>query len=396
MNRNIENLTEHERKVYEDFIGWLKNSWYGVPSSDILLPYVVARYTLDEAKLLTGMPFSLKAIDELAKLKGMVKEDLSFKLDELAKKGLVYRSRKDGILHYNLNDIFFVYRTFGWPGRTDDHSKQVAPLQVKYFNNGLLDPFEHVKEKGLRVLPIEFTIKDNRQVLPYEEVAKILESAEYFSVSHCPCRHPVNLTPGTPNCKYPTEVCLHFDRLGRYIVENGLGREITRLEAEEILKNCAELGLVHGISNQQDKPDTICNCCRCCCIWFTAFHKLKHSGSLTPSNFKVHINDATCLGCGLCVKRCPMEAIQLIDMPSAKGRKTIVKDQKKGDRELTNKTEKVASINADLCIGCGVCAYKCQSHSLVMKRLTTEHHPPKTGRDWMMQFMSDQQAAPRR
>jgi NAD-dependent dihydropyrimidine dehydrogenase PreA subunit len=84
-----------------------------------------------------------------------------------------------------------------------------------------------------------------------------------------------------------------------------------------------------------------------------------------------------------------MEALHLLDAPSVKGRKTIVTGKGGRQRELTNKTGKVAELNPERCIGCGVCAYKCQSQSLTMERNQVEHHPPQTGRDWGMQFMTD-------
>jgi len=172
-------------------------------------------------------------------------------------------------------------------------------------------------------------------------------------------------------------------------VENGMGREITRRETEEILRRSAELGLIHGISNQQEKPDTICNCCRDCCIWFLALNKYGHAGSLTPSNFRVTVQQSTCTGCGLCVKRCPMGALHLTDAPAAKGRNTTVTTKDGRQRELTNKAGKVAELNLGRCIGCGVCAYKCQSKSLSLVRNDADHHPPQTGRDWVTQFIAD-------
>lgn len=172
-----------------------------------------------------------------------------------------------------------------------------------------------------------------------------------------------------------------------------MGREITRQETEEILKRSADRGLIHGISNHQEKPDTICNCCRDCCIWFLAMKKYGHTGSLTPSNFCITVNQSTCTGCGLCVQRCPMEALHLLDAPSVKGRDTTVKGKDGRQRELANKTGKVAELNPESCIGCGVCAYKCPSQSLTLARNQGEHHPPQTGRDWMMQFMADTRSA---
>jgi len=392
MSEKEPQLSEKDRTIYGNFISWLEKSWYGAPASDVLLPYVAARYTPEEADFLTGMPFAPKTLAELSDLTKISADALRPKLDALASKGLVYKQAKDSISRYYLNDIFFIYRSFGWPGRRDEYDQIAGPLQHKYITGGLMSPWQNVKEKGLRVLPVEATIEDSRGVLPYEEVRKILDKVEYFTVSHCPCRHANNLDPDSPDCQYPTEVCLHFDKLGHYIVENGMGREITRQETEEILKRSAELGLIHGISNQQQKPDTICNCCRDCCIWFMSMKRYGHSGSLTPSNFQVRTNDETCTGCGLCVKRCPMEALHLEDSPAARGRKTTIIDERGKERQLTNKTGKVSLANIDLCIGCGICAYKCPTKSLSLHRNVADHHPPETGRDWMIQFISQRNA----
>ena len=56
---------------------------------------------------------------------------------------------------------------------------------------------------------------------------------------------------------------------------------------------------------------------------------------------------------------------------------------------LINKTGRLADANTDLCIGCGVCAYKCPSKSLTLVRNEIEHHPPQTGRDWVIQYVTD-------
>jgi Na+-translocating ferredoxin:NAD+ oxidoreductase subunit B len=363
-------------EVYGRFVAWLKQSWYGVPQPEEALPLIRARYTKEEAALLTGMPFAPKPLKDLAVLKEMAPERLREILDRMARKGLVYQDEKEGSLRYGLNDLFFGMRTFGWPGRIDETSRAVAPPANHYWEHGFLDPWEPVREKGLRVLPIEETIEDTREVRPYEDVIRLLDSFNYFVVTVCPCKHIKNIDPNELNCPYPSEVCLHFDKLGHYIVDNGLGREITRRETEEILKKSAEAGLVHGISNQQEGIDTICNCDPCCCMWFTALFKLKHAGSLTPSNYRVRTHPVMCLGCGLCVKRCPMKALRL-----------------ENHHDATNKKGVAAVLDPEMCIGCGVCVYKCKSQSLKLEQRETVHDPPRTGRDFAMQFMMDHQAA---
>ena len=369
-----------EQQIYEGLINWLRQSWAGLPDSELLLPLMKATYTPEEASLVTGMPFAPlegQTLEELAERKQMDRAEIMERLDAMANKGLVFRIVLGDTILYGLNDVYFVqYRATGWPGRADERNKAIAPLANQYYYRGAWDPMDRLSPKYGRTLPIEGTIEDTREIQPYEAVAEVLDRQDYFSVSVCPCKHRKNLDPEFDNCTYPTEVCLHFGALGRYIDENGMGRQITREEAEEILRQSAEAGLVHQVSNYQEGPDTICNCDPCCCVFLEAFHKLKHAQGLEPSNYQVRIRRETCIGCGLCVKRCPMYLLSLEDEPEAKDRVTVVV-REEGKKELKNKTGKVATVNLDPCIGCGVCVYKCPSQSLVLERKRVVNHPPK-------------------
>ena len=388
-----------EQEIYERLISWLRQSLFALPDAEELLPMIKATYTPEEASLLTGMPLegmpsAGKSLEELAEKKQMDPAELMPRMEAMAKKGLVFRIVVGDTVLYSLNDAFFVdFRSTFWPGSTDERTKAIAPWVNQYYYHGGFEQMRHVRHKGLRTLPIQGTIEDNREIQPYEEAVKVLDQHDYFSVSVCPCRQRKKLDPDFEDSTYPMEVCLHFGRLGRYVDENGMGRQITREEAEEVLRKSAEAGLVHGMFNVQQAPDTICNCDPNDCLMFEAFHKLKHAEGMSPSNYRVRINRETCIGCGLCVKRCPMSALQMEDAPEAKDRVTVLVDDEKGEKQLKNKKGKVSTVDPDLCIGCGVCAIKCPSNSMVLERKEALVDPPKDMNEFAQLFMEDVVAA---
>jgi ferredoxin len=348
-------------EAYEGLIAWLKECGAYVPDSKELMPLVKASYTPEEARLLSGMPTSLLDLDELAALKHSDSKELAPVLDDLARRGLVYRSVDEGRVTYRLNSFRFAFtRSFFWPGRDDEYTRGVAFQTTRYYRDGLGDHWKHVQTKGLRVVPILRAVEDPRKILPYEDVRELLLEQELFAVAHCPCRERARMDGSGSTCRHETENCLHFGKLADYIIRNELGREITREESESILTRSAEAGLVHAVSNWQRDVDTICNCCSCCCVYFQGFHLLKHSSAMNTSGYEINTHHETCQGCGICVKRCPMNALQIEAHPAAR-----------------NKSGKVSVITPGLCIGCGVCAHGCPTGSLTLRRRSTAVDPPR-------------------
>ena len=60
------------------------------------------------------------------------------------------------------------------------------------------------------------------------------------------------------------------------------------------------------------------------------------------TSYLAQVNEEDCIGCGTCVKMCPMEAIQLHNA--------------------------VAIIDENKCIGCGVCVHHCPEDAISLKR----------------------------
>ena len=64
-----------------------------------------------------------------------------------------------------------------------------------------------------------------------------------------------------------------------------------------------------------------------------------------------------------------------------------------GKKELKNKRGQVSVLDPDLCIGCGVCAYKCPTESLVLERREVIQDPPPNAREYAGLVMADFAAA---
>ena len=305
-------------EIYSRFIAWLDRAWWRLPASEHLLPSIRAFFTAEEAGLLTGLPFVPTRLEELAGLRSMRPADLAERLDALARKGAVWRAEKEGGIFYHLNDAFFLF--FRGPLSAPDpdpSARAMAPPLNRYFHDGLMDQLAPARAKPLRTVPIHRTVEDPRGILPYEDALAILDSQDLLVVSRCACRQRKRLDPGSSPCAHPEEVCLHFGSLARYLVENGMARKISGKEARDILKAAADAGLVHAVSNRQQDVDTLCNCCRCSCVFFESYHVLKHPKSHDFSNYRLKVNRETCRACGLCAERCPVEALGLEDDPSA-------------------------------------------------------------------------------
>jgi len=50
---------------------------------------------------------------------------------------------------------------------------------------------------------------------------------------------------------------------------------------------------------------------------------------------------------------------------------------------------KAVAIDEDLCLGCGVCVHKCPNGSLTLERCDEIKPPPETARDYMQAYMTE-------
>jgi len=287
--------------------------------------------TEDEAKLMTAMPATAPVLSENT---GFPQERVEAMLKNLFQKGLVFYSKRNDPPTWRMCRSIgqFHDASILWPGVSKDYLE----LWTEYCDSEWIDTSETVaKELGqpiMRVIPIDTAVESDQQVLPFENVRKIVENARTIAVVKCPCRLSAQ------KCDKPLEVCMQLNRAADYALERGTGREITKEEAIKVLHECKEAGLVHMTGNSKSVEHVICNCCACCCIMIPVLLQ-RGTGSLGPSRYLAGVDIDACTACGTCEEMCPFEAITV---------------------------EETAMINEEKCLGCGVCAVACLVEAITL------------------------------
>ncbi|MCK5159483.1 MAG: 4Fe-4S binding protein, partial [Candidatus Heimdallarchaeota archaeon] len=179
------------------------------------------------------------------------------------------------------------------------------------------------------------------------------------------CRHKMEHKGKA--CDQPQDVCLTFNGAAKSLSKHGIAKEISKEEAMKVLNRVVELGLVQIGDNVQNEVAWICNCCGCCCEAILAYKRLGFNPGIY-SNFKPDMINENCNGCGVCVKKCPVDAIEVIIEESGK---------------------KYSLVDHSRCFGCGVCARSCKRDAIQMIRREDLMHTPEDGFERIVRMAID-------
>ena len=163
----------------------------------------------------------------------------------------------------------------------------------------------------MRVIPIETAISADTQSVPYEHLSYYLDKYDTFSVSDCSCRKSRRiLGQGCGHLEH--EMCIQMGTGAEYYIRTGRARQITRQEAEEILRKAEENGLMHQIPNIEGLGESaaICNCCACSCFAMRVATMFRSPDAIR-SNYVSQVDKEKCVACGQCVENCPTNALRL-------------------------------------------------------------------------------------
>jgi Na+-translocating ferredoxin:NAD+ oxidoreductase subunit B len=335
-----------------------------------------ALFTLEEAELLLECRNPVTA-PELAERLKLDEKSLAEKLDDLVKRGLIYK----GKIQYQFRRG--VHYGFAAPsgvpqGASDEYRywrKKWAEENPNREVKGWLEWFKKTGNPIHRVYPARLAIKSNPQikkedVLWHEDIEQIFERAEIIISGACGCRSGGGMGGKStikfednkgPRCDHPMWNCFQF-RKDTFEYSKTQGSLMKVYTVEEALAKSDEAersGLIHeGPGNAAVMPGIICSCASDCCgmlIQSRASGEDMHA-LYTPSRFQATIDPDKCTGCQTCIERCSFGSIDMVKVP--------------GSRKLK------ARINAKECYGCGICVVGCEAQAIRFDLVRPPSHVP--------------------
>jgi Pyruvate/2-oxoacid:ferredoxin oxidoreductase delta subunit len=168
-----------------------------------------------------------------------------------------------------------------------------------------------------------------------DEAEAVIAAEPHVYLWPCDCRAIVS------RCGKPSAVCLRFNN------DRGLGWEISRERAVEVLRETDAAGLMHTdyIGRSAGDPHAICNCCTDCCFPHLAAARLGIEHEWPRRRHLAVVDDDACALCGTCAGRCPFEGIAMADEAST------------------------PVVDASGCRGCGLCSTGCSAEAIAMRPL---------------------------
>lgn len=316
----------------------------GFPSTESGVEIRILRrlFTPEFAKLavhLTLIPEEPRVIARRAKIPV---EEATRRLEEMFKKGLIV-----GIPRKSKPPLYMALQFIigFWESQVNRLDREliqdVEEYLPSYYDGGTGQVVGQV-----RTIPVGKSISTQSEVMLYERAEELVRAHKTFAVSNCICRQEMRIMG--KGCDKPEESCLSFGAAAKTVVLNGRGRAISQEETLAILHRADEAGLVLQPANAK-KVLFICTCCGCCCGVLRGLKRDPKPASLVSTPFVASLNTDTCKGCGVCLKRCQMEAISLAD--------------------------KKAVLDLNRCIGCGLCVNTCPTDSLSLLRKAKAKQP---------------------
>ncbi len=318
-------------------------------------------FTEEHAELFLALTVMPETPEKAAERLGRDGSELADMMEEMVRKGLLFRLRNDGVASYLT--VPAVVGIFEFITHTSIKTDKELVEDLQKYHPEFFKTLQSLETHHQRTIPINTDIVSKWSVAPYEDAIEMIKKQKRIALTECACRaFTKQASPG--QCDKPIETCLALGTGADFYIENGWGREIDVEEAISILKIADEHALVVQPMNQKNAAG-ICTCCGDCCGMLASLKMQAKPAASVKSNYFAQIDGEDCTGCEVCLDRCQMEAI------------TIEND--------------TALLDRDRCIGCGLCVTTCPSEavSLIKKSEDQLYEPPKNNIEMYMKMASE-------
>ncbi len=316
----------------------------GYPATDsgVELRILKKLFTPEDAEVTMKLKFELEDVPTISKRLGTSESEAAEKLEDMAQRGLIFRTREDGKAKY----MAFQFIVGIYEFQVKNMDREFAELfeeYVPYLGMALLP----IKTKQLRVAPVNSSIDAASAVAPYNRVRELVKNQDLIAMAECICRKKQSLLDN--ECDRPREMCFMFGDFAQYYMDNKMARPITAQEALKLLDLAEESALVLSPTNSQ-KLEAICCCCGCCCGQLRGLKLLENPADYVQSYYRAVIDSGLCSTCGTCLDRCQIDAIE--------------------------EKEDTMEVNPARCIGCGLCVSTCPEEAITLEEKPEAEAPP--------------------
>ncbi len=303
-------------------------------------------FSEEQAALAGQLRGEFESVDDIAARTALPVKEVTGRLLEMTRKGLVWFNKKDGRPAFRLAP--FVVGAY--EAQIDELDHEFAHLVEAYMLEGGAAGIMQPQPALHRVVPAQSAKTET--ILPYDDVRVLFESARAYHVEECICRKERTLVDHA--CDFPKGMCFSVSDRDRAPVPGDISRD----EAFALLARAEEIGLVHTVSNVVKGVSYVCNCCGCCCAILRGINEWGIAKSVAAANYYAVIDPEFCAGCGNCRERCQVKAV--------------------------SEQDGISVVNREKCIGCGLCVSGCPNEvaRLVKKPEAEIVQPPADYAAW--------------
>ena len=258
---------------------------------------------------------------------GCTVEEAKENLDRLAWTGAMF--------HKRVADMDYYFHQRMYHGITESSINLYKPNNV---NDGFMVDF-NASLAGMQLTefpcyyplpPSKDVIAEGSKILAYDDVEQLLDMHETFAVSACQCRYIADLVgESIEELPDPTDLdtvkdyvcadgnhlekCFTFGEEAQFYIDQGIGRQITRDEARELIQRQVDEGCMLQ-SNYTKYTEVICSCDRGCTNWpgYVALGT-DSKNYANQSHYNLLWDKDACIKCGACVDRCVPGAVTMGD-----------------------------------------------------------------------------------